>query len=715
MELNIVQQLISKLPAGEKRDALMRKINAVSRRKENTGGGLHDEFALQPKGHIMIEEIDASGNVLGVLADQPNLVVKGSEEILLRAFSGDPKRTLYKNRKIKEYKNASNVVVNGISRQYNVELSTLTMVLNGEDVVPHHQNEVWNAVNDEDFEIEYSYYPNTLYVKPDPVALEPGKITFKVYDKANAPSGAAPLQAEVYSNYSNLFIGLGDGKNRRIAFEDERLEITGFTTEEDDTLKTSTTGHKVDFTSKISNLKIVAKGEGSLKVTVASEVKGTYPLTGGEDVVIEIEELDGSLESKVTIEATADAETIIKDIYFDEFTVTDNALISEFENHTLRFDTETVYNSNSEKGPQGTYIIKLNNAPIKADTAVFTYDAAKLTSVGTIGELESGKYFLEADKGILHLAEPLTGVLATYEVTGEIHEDEPYTKLATSTTPIVRKAIVDSGDVTLTSQLNGVKTVFSLGFQRIQSPESVVVELNGAPQTVDVNYTLNALTGELTIIPGDSGVPSSPSTLVVKSFKYEKHTSTTLNTYVMTLQKEVDNKKVRVIDQTGKALTFVEATTDLTEGKFTVRNNSAGKAKELVIARQNESLAAITTVDAYYFSLELPGVPTNYTRQVIEKPKAQNEYPWFQLDKGKLVFVAEFPENTPGHNVTIREMGLFDGPRVDDRIRGFNNYNVKAFSLVRVGKTRKEATTGLRVTWTITLLNEEGTPFRGGL
>src|SRR5690606_19910773 len=122
----------------------------------------------------------------------------------------------------------------------------------------------------------------------------------------------------------------------------------------------------------------------------------------------------------------------------------------------------------------------------------------------------------------------------------------------------------------------------------------------------------------------------------------------------------------------------------------------------------------ITIVEVTYKSKERPGVPTNYARAVIEKPKTTNEYPWFELDKGSVRFVAEFPEFTPAHNITIREMGLFDGPRADDKISGYYNYPVKAFSLVRVGETRKEVNTGIRITWTITLMNSEGQPFQGG-
>ena len=97
------------------------------------------------------------------------------------------------------------------------------------------------------------------------------------------------------------------------------------------------------------------------------------------------------------------------------------------------------------------------------------------------------------------------------------------------------------------------------------------------------------------------------------------------------------------------------------------------------------------------------------------KPKEVNQYPWYALDKGSIQFVAEFAEDVPNSSITVREMGLFDGPRMDDQIKGFPGYPVKAFSLVRVGEARKDTATGLRVTWTITLTNENGEPFKGGL
>lgn len=753
MKLNAIEKLISMLPAGEKRDALMRKFKTAARSKENKDSGLHDEFAFQPKGHIMIEEIDANGEVLGVLADQPNLVVKGSEEILLRAFSGDPKRTLYKNRKIKEYTNELGESVKGISKPYNVGIKELTAVLDGEDVVPFHQNEIWNAVNDDDFEIEYSYYPNTLYVKAEDLPLEPDMTTFKLYNKENAPSGAAPLQAEVYSNYTNLFIGLGDGKHQRISFTDERLKHDRFTDEGGNMVATEV-GANITFTSKITNMKIIAKGEGSIKITADTQNKGTHTFNNGEESkIIEVVELDGEKATNIKIEMITGPKVIIEEIAFDEFAVHDNALMREFENYTLRFDTPTSYNTSPEKGSQGTFTIDLDHTSIIPETLEVKYNSEVLTKVETIEEVATTKFYLEADIGRLHFAEPLTGVLASYSVTGEIHEDEPATALSTDSSAATSKALKDSGDVDLSSQLDGVKTEFDLGFKKIQDVPSLVVELDGVPLTQTDDYTVNAETGILTLVVTPTGpdadpdssdphsglsqdleqsddsvhtesvvsalavsaIPNKPKTLVVKSFKYESSETVVLNTYVMKLKHEVKEGAVRVQDHTGKELTKVEKEEDLAQGKFFLRAADDEKLKELVIVKENANKELIQKVEVFYKSAEKPGEITNYTRQVIEKPKTKNEYPWFQLDKGKLVFVAEFPEKSPSHNVTIREMGLFDGPRTDDKIRGFNKYNVKAFSLVRVGETRKEATTGLRVTWTITLLNEKGDPFRGGL
>lgn len=737
MEKKFIQNLIAMLPEGAKKEALLNKLKTLSAGAKKSDG-LHDEFAMQPVGHIRLEEIDEKGNVLGVLQDRKNLVVKGSEEILIRAFSGDPKRTLYKNRKIKEYKNENGVTVTKVSKPYNVSLTQLTTVLNGEDVVAHHQNEIWGAVNDEDFEIEYSYYPNHLYVKQEAVSLEPDMLTFKVYTKEGAPVGAAPLQAEVYSNYSNLFIGLGDGENKRIAFNDERLTLVGFT-EENNQLVATSVGSKVQFNSKISNFVIKAEGEGTLKITANGQLKETMSLTnvsGGKTV--NITGLDAETPTAVSIEMTTGANVKINEIAFDEFSVHDNGLMREFENYTVRFDTPTQYNANAERGPEGTFTIQLNHAPIDESTFVATYNAARLSKANSINELEAGKYFLNADIGRVHLAEPLTAVLVSYNITGEIHEDEPSLALSTANASIVRKTIETKSDITLTNQLDGSKVEFNLNTQRIQEPSNVQVLLDGIRLVEGTGYTLNADTGILTLIPriipavqeelDEDGVtvitpaqperiviPSSGNTLVVSSFKYEKHTPAALPSFLMQLEHEVRGTNVRVYDQTGNPLVLVEQEADLVEGKFLVKTNASNKRKTLLVPKQNTAGTLIQKLEVFYKSDEMPGEPTNYKRQVIDKPKAQSVYPWFSLDKGQVVFVAEFPEKSPTHNVTIREMGLFDGPRTDDGVRGFSNYNVKAFSLVRIGETRKEATTGLRLTWTITLMNEDDQPFRGGL
>src|SRR5690606_2210369 len=105
-----------------------------------------------------------------------------------------------------------------------------------------------------------------------------------------------------------------------------------------------------------------------------------------------------------------------------------------------------------------------------------------------------------------------------------------------------------SPDVTLTGQLDGVKTDFVMAYKRIQTPESVVVEQDGVALAYGVDYTLDAESATLSLIPkiipaqeavlDQDGVtiitPAQPekkvllnknvNTLVVRAYKYEKHT-----------------------------------------------------------------------------------------------------------------------------------------------------------------------------------------------
>src|SRR5690606_4288087 len=112
----------------------------------------------------------------------------------------------------------------------------------------------------------------------------------------------------------------------------------------------------------------------------------------------------------------------------------------------------------------------------------------------------------------------------------------------------------------------------------------------------------------------------------------------------------------------GVEMTLATTPEELGDGKFML---DEADNKVIKVAQKDASGELITIVEVTYKSKERPGVPTNYARAVIEKPKTTNEYPWFELDKGSVRFVAEFPEFTPAHNITIREMGLFDGPRAD--------------------------------------------------
>ena len=172
-----------------------------------------------------------------------------------------------------------------------------------------------------------------------------------------------------------------------------------------------------------------------------------------------------------------------------------------------------------------------------------------------------------------------------------------------------------------------------------------------------------------------------------------------------------ENKYDVIEAEDGVAFEYVETLNEVLSGKYTVDPTDS---KKLIVSAKKADNELLEQVTCLYSSKEVLGIDTNYRRAVIEKPKVGNENPWFNLDKGTIQFVAEFPEDRIKQNVAIREMGLFDGPRVDDHITGFYGQPVNAFSLVRTGETLKDANTGLRITWTIKLTNEKNEAFTGG-
>lgn len=702
MNKNLIQKMLDLLPDGRKKERLISKYKRVLESKNGGEGGLQDSFELEPKGHIKIEEIDSSGKVLGVLADQSNLVVNGAEEILLRSFSGDPNRILFKNRLPKQDETEIFFIEEGKLSGENL--------FDGDQLL-HSPNVLWSAVDDSKFDVGYGYFPITVYIKEE-TSTEYGKKAFRIYK--DAVPGSVPLSAEIYSTYTNMFIGIGEGKHYKLNMNDPRLIFSEGFSPSEDAAQTSVEKHEVKYIGKISRFaldyEVTNKGakieiyvNGSLRDTVDSlDESLSNPITKS----IEYDGFDNTVETEIKIVhagANSDIENpemTLKALYVDELTKDMNGLIKEFKNFESEFLTPAVYNTT----PMGPYTIQLPNFPVKKGSVEIKYNELIFTEVDSPDKLTDNTFYLDDLHGVIEFNRALAGVNITYSITGEIYDTElPDTMTATNVSYVTASDLKQSE--TPVGVVNGLNKTFTLTKKNIKK-DTVIIKKSGIDLDESDISQIDYSTGEVVL----EVAPNSGETITAE-YVYVHEETTTIDANKYTTPYEIKEGTLRLFDQNGEELQRAENKQDFGDGKYMLVE---GNKRAVLISLKNKDSESITRIEAIYKSDEKPGVPTNYSRAVIEKPKTVNEYPWFELDKGAVRFVAEFPELKPSHNVTIREMGLFDGPRMDDKIAGFNNYPVKAFSLVRVGETRKDVNTGIRITWTITLLNEEGKPFQGG-
>ncbi|WP_067924146.1 hypothetical protein [Alicyclobacillus shizuokensis] len=626
MDLKTVEKLVSMLPDGPKKNEFLAKLRAARQRNQ---GGLHDTVEYRPVGHIKIEAIDEEGKVTGVLAEQPNLVVHGAEEILLRAFAGDPERCLYKNR----------IPKTNPSPVYFVALPDgvfSTTDSAGNTQLNHKPNTFWAAVNDADFNITYSYRPITMWIKQVTPSPQPDKVAFQIY--SSPVSDGIPISSEIYSSATNMFIGIGDGLRKSVPLSDTRLTWTaGFAADASGHMVSTTVGDTVSFAEKISNFAVSYQKSntgGQIGVYINGVLKETIETYDSSlDTPVEEQKVYDSLDPTVATnvelrfagadESIASPQLVITDLQWDALQVSDASLIHEFENYTNVFDTPSAFSTTTTS----PFTVQLPNYPVDPESVVVTYNNVTLTQVQKQSDVVDGTYYVDGLHGKLYFSRALSHLLITYNTTGEIYN-------------LVNPAILTS-------------------------------------------VTAN----------------SRPAWEFVHEEKYRPTDGTII---------------VRNPD-TGAQYTQVSADTAMGQGKFMIDTaDGANKNIGIIIDQQDPDGNTPTKLEILFKSVDRPGVPTGYTRQVIQKPKSGVGYPWYSLDSGSVSFVTEFPAGVPAGDVTIREMILADGPRVEDGIPGYNNYPVHTFSLVRVGETRKESTTGIRVTWTITLQNSSGQPFTGG-
>lgn len=714
MNTKAVSEMIAKMPNGdakrklqEKQALLMARIQekqqiAANKNKDGKGAnGLNDTFKFEPTGHIMIEAIDTNGDVIETLVDKENLVVKGADEIALRALAGDPTRILYKNRKF--------VTGNKITGEIDKSL------LNGRNLVDagrlvQSANIVWNAINEEDFKTEYSFIPTYLNIK-EVTSPDATKVGFEISESAT--SGSAPLQSEMYSTQTNLFIGLGNGKDRKIAANESVMAYSNpsdFTFTDGQIQSTKVDSHAT-LSGKITRVRAIIERSpagGKIEVSVNGAVKETLVSYKSDGVdTIEYEFTGLNLEQVSTVKFTHKGATetsspvmVIKEIYADVLTKEMNGLFSEFKSFETDFTTPTSYNTK----PDAPYTLQLPYAPILEGTVKVSYQGKDFTEVTSASSLTPDAFFVDHSSGLVTFNRALTGVYVGFNLEEAIRYEEKVAaanKKLTSTsftgTQEVEKSVVEK--VIGYGDADGA-TVFSLDFKTVK-PETVEVKVEGA--IVTHTFGTNSVTGV-----NEATLDAAPA-LGDKVTATFKHTAiepkvTPLLEYVPL--EEITEVKI-LKDHNNANLVKVDVD-PLNPGEYQVTDKGIVLNTKAVDGTDLDSFAIV------FKSPSFKGKPTNYNRAIIEKPKTENLYPWFELDKGKIQFVAEFPEESMLQNMTIREMILANGPRVDDGIEGFDNFDVKAFSIVRVPETVKNVNTGIRITWTITLLNESSLPFLGG-
>ncbi len=684
MNLDIMRRLASTLPEGKKKDEMMRSIENIAS-QDKKKDGLYDEFDFTAKGKIKLEEIDEKGNVVGVLQEKDNLVVNGAEEILLRAFSGDTDRVLYKNRIPK--------ALGGVTGKYHIGLAgNISEVIDGTSQLTVAPNIFWNAVRDEDFVVTYGYRPKTVFLKEE-VTEQVGKKAFSI--STVSVTGSIPLTAELYSSETNTFIGLGDGKYRTVDLADARIVKAGGFSVKAGKLEATTVNAKLTIEEKMTNLtfeyeksnlggQIEVSVDGVVKTTLeAYDSTATDPKVAVYEVLGLTDEVSHKLELKYTgsdASITGTPKVVITSLKTNGLTGSMNSLAHEFESFTKSFNTITSYNTTTVP----PFVVQLEHFPVVKGTDTVKYGDTVFTRATSKETVAEGKYFIDEKTGILYFNRALTGLSITNDITGEIYELKSAALLtASKVTHTITNEPITGAD--------GTKKDFDLA-NKVISAGTIVIKVNNATVT---NYTL--LNGKVTF----ATAPLNTDTIVASY-------STTVDAVKYVPKGAIDTVKVNNF-ATGTALAKVTAANDFTDGKFMIDSTGA-----LLISTKDADASVITNFEIIYTSPDLPGFATGYKRAIILKEKVGAAYPWYQLDKGTVSFIADFNEKVPGYNVTIREMGLFDGPRKDDKVDGFTGFPVDAFSLVTVGDTRKETTTGIRVTWTIKLINKDGNAFYAG-
>lgn len=637
MNRELLASLISQWPDANQKEQLEKKLQRMSSSDANS---LHDFLSMEPTGHIAIQMQNESGAYETVL-EQPNLIVKGSEDILFRSFAGDGAHVLYKNRMPK----------NG-SITIQIESSNFVQdVTKGSDVLKKltmNPQALWTEIakNYEDqFDVSYGFDPVILYISKDQSSTNyVQKIIISTQEQllgtSNYIKSYAPLMPEIYSTQTNLFMALGEGISRSQLTHESLVKSGTWSTTQTGALETSQPGSKITMTKKVNYVKLTfatSATHGIWKVTVNGGSPILIDTSNASNGSVELNNLlNQSQNGESIIVIEADSTTIasnqtwtLTDLEADFFDVTDNGLIQEFTNYTTKFLTPRYY-STSTTPP---FAIQLPHEAIVAETLVMKKGNVTFTRVTDIAQISSTHFYLDEQLGQITFGNIVSNIETTYEVTGQRH-----------------------------------------------------LHINTSGKSVRFNH-------EIVSIPADAFLNGILSYAV--PFAYSENES---DIYIRGI--DADNGDALVFQKSTNATP--EAGTysiDAQNKKIIIHFglNPIYEEIELLLLplvnpgyetnyRRGLLLKPKTGPDYPWYSLDENKV--TFVAEFGEFLQGVNP----SNQKGRMI-----------DPVTIREMMLISGPRTEDYVPGYTGWPNKAFSLIRIPETVKDPKTGMRILWTIQL------------
>lgn len=644
MNKAFLKSMIDNWPDATQKEALKRKFERI---KDDSQEGLQDFLAMQPTGHIAIQMQNESGEYETVL-EQPNLIVKGSEDILFRCFSGDGEHVLYKNRMPKngvitlQLESSSFIQTTGSGLTEKTELTINPQLL-------------WKEIakNFEDqFDVTYGYDPKMVYIKKESSSTEFVQV-IKIYttEKVNEQtdknvSKYATLMPEIYSTQTNLFMALGEGIARDQIHHSALVQSGDWDPILSGGYSTTDETATITVTQKVNFVKLTFGADengGKWKVTVNGGTPQIIDSNTDEDqnlVLTNLLSQSQNANSTIVIQPDADGTTVLNPVWklvgfeADFFEVNDNQLIQEFTNYTTKFLTARFYSTTTTPPFQ----IKLPHEGIKPETLLLKKGNVTFTSVNDLANVSNTAFHLDKEMGIITFGSIVSDIETTYEVTGQRHVH----------------ANTSGGFYRYGTMIN------STAADNVKIGNKISITLPFVPTAVDGDFYVRG-------IDANSG-----NTLV-----FTKSADTTIGSYSY--------------DATLRKIEIYYKDDSTTYEILEILAMPAQNAGYETNYRRGLLLKPKTGPEYPWYSLD-----DNKVTFIAEFGEFLSGVA-VSDQRGRMI-----------NPVTIREMMLVSGPRTDDAIAGYQNWPNKAFSLIRIPETIKDPKTGMRILWTIQLSFTQG-------